>query len=86
MRKSILAAASVAVLALVGPASAQAPIVLKFSHVVAPDTPKGKAAEKFKELGEQYTNGKDKQIDTVSVKKVPSIGDGSPCSGNQPVK
>ena len=35
---------------------------------------------------EQYTNGKDKQIDSVSVKKVPSIGDGSPCSGNQPVK
>jgi len=35
---------------------------------------------------EQYTNGKDKQIDTVSVKKVPSIGDGSPCSGNQPAK
>ena len=35
---------------------------------------------------EQYTNGKDKQIDTVSVKKVPSIGDGSPCSGAQPAK
>ncbi|HET6172482.1 MAG TPA: ABC transporter substrate-binding protein [Gaiellales bacterium] len=35
---------------------------------------------------EQYTGGKDKQIDSVSVKKVPSIGDGSPCSGNQPVK
>jgi branched-chain amino acid transport system substrate-binding protein len=35
---------------------------------------------------EQYTNGKDTQIDTVSVKKVPSIGDGSPCSGVQPAK
>jgi branched-chain amino acid transport system substrate-binding protein len=35
---------------------------------------------------EQYTGGKDKQIDTVSVKKVPSIGDGSPCSGPQPAK
>src|SRR5258705_12694735 len=58
MRKLILAAASVAALALAAPASAQAPIVLKFSHVVAPDTPKGKAAEKFKELGEKYTNGK----------------------------
>src|SRR6266850_6117459 len=58
MRKLILAAASVAALALIGPASAQAPIVLKFSHVVAPDTPKGKASEKFKELGEKYTNGK----------------------------
>jgi len=58
MRKVILAAASVAALALIGPASAQAPIVIKFSHVVAADTPKGKAAEKFKELAEKYTNGK----------------------------
>jgi branched-chain amino acid transport system substrate-binding protein len=33
---------------------------------------------------EQYTGGKDKQIDTVHVKKVQSIGDGSPCSGAQP--
>jgi C4-dicarboxylate-binding protein DctP len=37
---------------------AQAPIVIKFSHVVAADTPKGKGAEKFKELAEKYTNGK----------------------------
>src|SRR5579871_4554564 len=57
MRYLILAA-SVATLALVGPAAAQSPIVIKFSHVVAPDTPKGKAAEKFKELAEKYTNGK----------------------------
>ena len=33
------------------------PIVIKFSHVVAQDTPKGKAADKFKELAEKYTNG-----------------------------
>ena len=33
------------------------PILIKFSHVVAQDTPKGKAAEKFKALAEQYTNG-----------------------------
>src|SRR3979411_2411010 len=58
MRKLILAAASVAMLVLAGPASAQAPIVLKFSHVVASDTHKGKAAEKFKELAEKYTSGK----------------------------
>ncbi|SDS84455.1 TRAP transporter substrate-binding protein [Bradyrhizobium canariense] len=58
MRKLILAAASVAALALIGPASAQSPIVIKFSHVVAADTPKGKAADKFKELAEKYTNGK----------------------------
>jgi C4-dicarboxylate-binding protein DctP len=40
------------------PALAQNPVVLKFSHVVAPDTPKGKGAEKFKELGEKYTDGR----------------------------
>jgi C4-dicarboxylate-binding protein DctP len=62
MRKLIWAAASVAVLtgalALTGPASAQSPIIIKFSHVVATDTPKGKASEKFKELAEKYTGGK----------------------------
>jgi C4-dicarboxylate-binding protein DctP len=59
MRKLILAAASAAALGLVGPASAaDSPIILKFSHVVASDTPKGKAADKFKELAEKYTNGK----------------------------
>jgi branched-chain amino acid transport system substrate-binding protein len=30
---------------------------------------------------EQWTNGKDKQIGTHAVQSVPSIGDGSPCSG-----
>jgi C4-dicarboxylate-binding protein DctP len=33
-------------------------IVIKFSHVVAPNTPKGKAAQKFKELAETYTAGR----------------------------
>ena len=37
---------------------AQQPIVIKFSHVVTNDTPKGKGALKFKELAEKYTNGK----------------------------
>lgn len=58
MRKLILAAASIAALALAGPAPAQSPIIIKFSHVVATDTPKGKGAEKFKELAEKYTGGK----------------------------
>ena len=63
MRKLILAAASVAASALIGSllnpaAAADSQIVLKFSHVVAADTPKGKAADKFKELAEKYTNGK----------------------------
>ncbi len=59
MRKLVLAAVSIAALVSVGPASAaDSPIVIKFSHVVASDTPKGKAADKFKELAEKYTNGK----------------------------
>lgn len=49
--------AAVIALALAAPAFAQ-DITIKFSHVVAPDTPKGKGAEKFKELAEQYTEGK----------------------------
>src|SRR5512140_2659062 len=36
----------------------QAPIVIKFSHVVATDTPKGKGAEYFKKLAEERTKGK----------------------------
>jgi len=60
--KNILAASILsAVMALVAtPQSARAddPIVIKFSHVVAPDTPKGKGADKFKELAEKYTDGK----------------------------
>jgi C4-dicarboxylate-binding protein DctP len=39
-------------------AQAQAPIIVKFSHVVAPDTPKGNGALKFKELAEARTNGR----------------------------
>jgi C4-dicarboxylate-binding protein DctP len=37
---------------------AQAPIVIKFSHVVATDTPKGQAAERFKEQAEKLTKGR----------------------------
>ena len=58
MVKFILAAAATAVFLASGPAVAQAPIVIKFSHVVANDTPKGKGALKFKELAKKYTNGK----------------------------
>ena len=49
-------------LLLAGASAAQAadPIIIKFSHVVANDTPKGKAAEKFKQLAEKYTNGRAK--------------------------
>lgn len=37
---------------------AAAPIVIKFSHVVAPDTPKGQAAERFGMLAAKYTGGR----------------------------
>ncbi|HZV53480.1 MAG TPA: TRAP transporter substrate-binding protein [Rhodocyclaceae bacterium] len=39
-------------------AMAQQPIVIKFSHVVAVDTPKGHAAEYFKKKAEELTGGK----------------------------
>lgn len=39
-------------------AKADGPIIIKFSHVVAPDTPKGKGAQKFKELAEAALPGK----------------------------
>jgi len=58
MRTWILATAAVAALAWPGAVLAQQPLVIKFSHVVAPDTPKGKGSLKFKELAEKYTNGK----------------------------
>ena len=35
-----------------------APILIEFSHVVKPDTPKGKAAQRFKELAESRTAGR----------------------------
>jgi C4-dicarboxylate-binding protein DctP len=56
--KILFAAAAAVALSLAAPAHAQDPIVIKFSHVVTPDTPKGKGSLKFKELAEQYTNGK----------------------------
>src|SRR6185437_7022971 len=58
MRKFVLAAAIVAAVMASGSAMAQEPIVIKFSHVVANDTPKGKGAEKFKQLAEERTKGR----------------------------
>jgi C4-dicarboxylate-binding protein DctP len=51
-------AAVLALFAFIHAARAQAPIVIRFSHVVAPDTPKGQAAERFRLLAEQYTHGR----------------------------
>lgn len=56
--RSMLAASLLAALAFTAPASAQQPIVVKFSHVVAENTPKGQGAIKFKELAEKKLPGK----------------------------
>jgi len=59
MKKLLIGLGAAAVLAAAAStATAQQPIVIKFSHVVTNDTPKGKGALKFKELAEKYTNGK----------------------------
>src|SRR3954466_4763019 len=55
---AVAALVGFAVAQLPGAALAQQPIIIKFSHVVANDTPKGKGAIKFKELAEKYTDGK----------------------------
>ena len=55
--KAVLAALAAAA-CITSNAFAQAPIVIKFSHVVAPDTPKGQAAERFRQLAERATNGR----------------------------
>jgi C4-dicarboxylate-binding protein DctP len=58
MRKLLLLAVAATAVLFAPIAQAQSPIVIKFSHVVANDTPKGKGALKFKELAEKYTDGK----------------------------
>jgi C4-dicarboxylate-binding protein DctP len=69
MRKGLFAAIAAAAFAAAGvvlagyslfgdAALAQQPIIIKFSHVVSPDAPKGKAAVVFKDLAENYTNGR----------------------------
>ena len=53
--KSLLAVSIV--LAFAATSLAAEPIIIKFSHVVAVDTPKGQAAEYFKKLAEERTKG-----------------------------
>lgn len=53
-----LAAALSAVLAACSGAGSSEPIVLKFSHVVAVDTPKGRAAELFARRAAELTGGR----------------------------
>ena len=56
LRRALIKAAGLA--AVVPLARAQAPIVIKFSHVVTPDTPKGKGAERFRQLAEERSKGR----------------------------
>ncbi|MFJ9448816.1 TRAP transporter substrate-binding protein [Herbaspirillum sp. NPDC101397] len=62
MTKKLFAAATTAALLSFAlqatPALAQQTIVIKFSHVVANNTPKGKGAERFKQLAEERTKGR----------------------------
>src|ERR1700730_5881985 len=58
MRKTILSTLAAVAMGICGGPKSQQPVVIKFSHVVAPDTTKGKGALKFQELAEKYTNGK----------------------------
>ncbi len=63
-RRLVLAAA--ALIAIAPAAFAQAPIVIKFSHVVAVDTPKGKAADFFAKRAAELTR------DRVKVEVYPN--------------
>jgi hypothetical protein len=58
MNRRNLLSATAAVALLAFSAAAQEPIVIKFSHVVAQGTPKGKGAEYFKKLAEERTKGR----------------------------
>ena len=55
--KSMVIAAAALALPLTALA-APAPIIIKFSHVVANETPKGQAANYFKKLAEERTKGR----------------------------
>ena len=65
-RRTALGLAAAVPMFAVGKAAHADPLILKFSHVVTPDAPKGKAALLFKQLAEKYTDGK------VSVEVYPN--------------
>jgi C4-dicarboxylate-binding protein DctP len=59
LRRRFMALALTGALAAVPAlAQSQSPIVIKFSHVVTENTPKGKGALKFKQLAEERTHGR----------------------------
>jgi C4-dicarboxylate-binding protein DctP len=60
-RPFLLASLAVALTCALAPTlghAQSAPIVIKFSHVAAVDTPKGQGAERFKKLAEERTKGR----------------------------
>jgi C4-dicarboxylate-binding protein DctP len=57
MKLARIAAACALTCLMATPTLAADQIVIKFSHVVATDTPKGKAADRFKQLAEERTKG-----------------------------
>lgn len=65
-RRTALGFAAAVPLVAIGKPALADPVVIKFSHVVSPDAPKGKAAVLFKQLAEKYTDGK------VSVEVYPN--------------
>lgn len=56
--KTLLALTAAVGIAFSGMAHSQDPIVIKFAHVAAADTPKGQAAEYFKKVAEERTKGR----------------------------
>ena len=58
LRRRLTLAACMAAAAPFALGQTAVPIVIKFSHVVAPDTPKGKGAERFKQLAEERSKGR----------------------------
>jgi hypothetical protein len=68
-RRGLLVAIPIALGALLAlsDAGAQQPIVIKFSHVVAVDTPKGKGAEQFRKLAEERTRGRVKEMKALGA-------------------
>ncbi|HEX4522849.1 MAG TPA: TRAP transporter substrate-binding protein [Casimicrobiaceae bacterium] len=58
MKSRICLMVAAAVLLAFGGSALAQQIVIKFSHVVAVDTPKGKGAEYFKKLAEERTKGR----------------------------
>lgn len=57
-RLTTLCALAALTVGLISNSSAQTPVVIKFSHVVASETPKGKGADRFKQLVEERSKGR----------------------------